>query len=223
MKEASSSCCRQESGEQAKPFSSRRAAQRRIRSRAISFILVLVRSLIRFHAPVPSLFILGGTPSLPRYLDSLCRACMEQNMMSSPAQTSFIISCGLPATSVRTSPPNRPTPWSICTMQSPASIWPSSFSDRASLPPRARSERRLYLWKRSKIWWSVKKQRRDAWSVNPSCSVRATGVNGMLSPRSAKMAFRRSHCAAESESIYRLQPLSISCVNDFEIMSKFLW
>ena len=38
------------------------------------------------------------------------------------------------------------------------------------------------MWKRSKIWWSVKKHTFSVPSTKPSCSVRLTGVKGMEPP-----------------------------------------
>ena len=71
------------SWENANPFSSFLLAYSLIRSRAISFILLLVFSFIRSHAPVPNLLIRGGSPSFARYLANLCRACMLTKRMSS--------------------------------------------------------------------------------------------------------------------------------------------
>ena len=47
-----------------------------MRSRAMSLILALVRSFMRSQAPVPRRLMRGGSPSLPLYLLTLCRACM---------------------------------------------------------------------------------------------------------------------------------------------------
>ena len=49
----------------------------------MSFILVLVRSFIFSHAPVPNLLILGGSPSLPLYLDILWSEWIDTNTTSS--------------------------------------------------------------------------------------------------------------------------------------------
>ena len=49
----------------------------------MSFIFFLVRSLSFSHAPVPSLLRRGASPSLPLYLETLCRECMETKTTSS--------------------------------------------------------------------------------------------------------------------------------------------
>ena len=67
--EASNSCCINESGEKAKPFSRRRLAYNLIRSRARSLILFFALSFSLSHAPEPKTDSNGGSPELPlRYL-----------------------------------------------------------------------------------------------------------------------------------------------------------
>ena len=99
----------------------------------------------------------------------------------------------------------------------------SSLSDNATFPLRALSLRRLYLWNRSKIWWSVNTQTRNAWSTNPSCNVRSTGSKVMSSPLSLKISFKRSVCFMLSEQIYRRYFRCRKSVKELATKSKFLW
>ena len=145
----------------------------------MSLMRFFVRSFMRSHAPVPRVERRGGVPpSALRYFDILWREWMDRSMMSPLWYTILIISWYESPDGTLTRPANFPMPKSTWTMKSPGSISSSSFMERATFPALALSERRLYLWKRSKIWWSVKKQTFMTLSANPSWRVLSTGMKG---------------------------------------------
>ena len=129
----------------------------------------------------------GSAPSLPRYFDSLWRVdAYQEYVVVEIYELDHLLHAPVDLGAYKAAE-SAPRHGRRGLYSRPTSIWPSSLSERATLPERARSLRRLYLWKRSNIWWSVNTQVFVLWSTKPSCTVDITGVNTMpLSPRSAK-------------------------------------
>ena len=104
------------SGEKAKPLEALRLAYSWIRSLAMSLILDFAPAFRVCQALEPSLLMRGASPSLLRNRDILCREWTETKTTSPSLYINFTTSCTRPLSSrIRTSPPNTPTPWSICT------------------------------------------------------------------------------------------------------------
>ena len=157
--DASSSSFADRNRGERKPFSSWVGGIEPLRSRAISFELALGALLHLAPGPEPRR-LMRGSALLCRDISTVCgESGYFTRSMSLLRYTSLIISRMRPLTSVRIRPPNLPTPWSTWTMSVAYLIWPSSLSERATLPERATvAAQTATSWKRSNIWWSVNTQ-----------------------------------------------------------------